>query len=86
MTNYRSYMTKGILCYLGNHYITYMRADKDHPDFGTDREWKLFDDAAVIIKKGGIAEIISDMITSNITPVMIFFEKIPQASGSQLIS
>jgi hypothetical protein len=64
---------------MGNHFATYLRAERGHPDFGNQsKEWKLYDDGMVIDIKGGFAEIIENSVKGEIQATTIFFEKVPR--------
>jgi hypothetical protein len=66
------YRLKGLVCFLGAHYMSFIRHDSED---GNSSGWKLYDDAKDVILYSSWADVLMQIITYKIQPTLLVFEK-----------
>ena len=68
------YMLKSVICFLGAHYMTYIKS-RNITEHGTIPFWKLYDDNKPIQQFQSWSEILEKILEYGTLPTMLIYEK-----------
>jgi hypothetical protein len=69
---FQKYRLKAMVCFLGAHYMVFIRNDLDD---GQSSEWRLYDDGNNPILRKSWAEVLIQIISFQIQPTLLLYEK-----------